>query len=116
MLAYIILFWAGRAFYRLAEQYGKSPWGYAILSILVFFGIQLVFIFASAVVWAISDPEGFDTWLETDDDSSTLVGDLVASLLGYLGMWGFYQLLQRRWANASPKQVYDPELLDQPEQ
>ena len=37
MLGLILLFWIGKYFYKLAEKYNKSEWGFAILGIVVYY-------------------------------------------------------------------------------
>jgi amino acid permease len=50
MLGLILLYWIGKYFYKLAEEYDNHKWGYAILGIVIyyggtfFFGIILVFV------------------------------------------------------------------------
>ena len=38
MLGFILLYWIGKYFYKLAEKYQKSEWGYALLGIGSYYG------------------------------------------------------------------------------
>ncbi|MCB0444100.1 MAG: hypothetical protein KDC68_00290 [Gelidibacter sp.] len=37
MLEIVIIFYTGKYFYKLAENYNKSKWGYAILGVITYF-------------------------------------------------------------------------------
>ena len=35
MLGLVLLYWIGKYFYKLAEEYDKSKWGFAILGLVL---------------------------------------------------------------------------------
>lgn len=99
MLGLILIYWIGKSFYKLAEQYGKSEWGYAILGVIVFYAGQILLgILALAFM-------GFE---EALDGSADMALNLFGIVVGGLVCWGFYTFLSNRWKNAPAKTTYDP--------
>jgi hypothetical protein len=103
MLALILIFYIGRAFYRLAKQHDRSKWLFAILGVVMYYVAQLVF---AAILLVI---------IYANDSYVTTQIELIATLggigIGALSVWLFYYLLKKAWEK-NPKSN-DNELLDQ---
>lgn len=113
MLGIVLLFFIGRAFHRLAGAHGHSPWGYAVLSIVLFYAIQILLAFIPVFIWGLIDPAGADEFLVTLEERELLYS-LLAAVLAGAGIVGLYYGLKRRWENNGAAVVEDPDLLDQP--
>ena len=50
MLGLVLLYWIGKYYYKLAEVYNKSQWGFAILGIVVYYAGIVVFAFAVGII------------------------------------------------------------------
>ncbi|NUO00713.1 MAG: hypothetical protein HUU01_08855 [Saprospiraceae bacterium] len=106
MLGIILLYFIGRGFYRLAETYGKNKWGLALAGIASYYvgtfigGIAIVFFYEWVLVISI-------------DTLSDLGMGLLALPFGLLACWGFYTLLEKRWAADRFKEKSDANILDE---
>ena len=109
----ILLFFIGRAFYRLAGTHGFHQWGYAILSIAVYYGFQFFLGAVPIIVWGIFDPAGADAFL-VELVERELLYNLLGILLAGGAVAGLYYFLKNRWENRAKSVLEDPELLDQP--
>ena len=50
MLGLLLLYWIGKYFYKLAEAYDKSKWGFTILGIVVYYaGIVVLGLILGAI-------------------------------------------------------------------
>jgi uncharacterized membrane protein (DUF485 family) len=103
MLGLVLLYWIGKRFYKLAEEYNKSEWGYAILGVVVYYGGIVFVSFIVGFVGAIVSP-GF-----TDNMNDVLFGLLMIPF-GILSCYGLYKYLENNWKKNQP----DPnELIDE---
>jgi len=103
MLALLLIYFVGRAFYRLAETHNRSKWLFAILGVVMYYVAQLVFAGILLVI------------IYANDSYVTTQVELLATLggigIGALSVWLFYYLLKKAWEK-NPKSN-DDELLDQ---
>ena len=104
MLGLILIYFVGRAFYRLAETYNRSKWLFAILGVVAYYVTQFIF---QAVVLGFMMTSGNEITFSTE---MTVI--LISILIGALGVRLFYFLLKRNWEN-NPKAVSNSDLLDQ---
>lgn len=103
MLGLLLIYFVGRAFYRLAETHKRSKWLFAILGVLTYYVTQ--FVFALAVFSYMVANNGELT------SGTELSVTLISILVGAAGVGLFYYLLKRAWEK-NPK-MNDDELLDQ---
>lgn len=94
MLGLIIIFWIGKYYYKLAEEYNKSKWGYAIIGVLSYYTGS----FIAGVVIAIVAPSFIDT-------ASSIALSLIALPLGLLAAYGLYKLLENNFKKNHVKVV-----------
>jgi hypothetical protein len=91
MIGLIWIYFIGKPFFRLSEEYYKNKWLFAILGIASFYLGQLI---AGAIM-------GFVSVLL--DYHIEKLGDLLLGLMclpfGLLASWGLYRLLKKRWEN-----------------
>lgn len=95
MLGLILIYWIGKYFYKLAEEYHKSEWGYAILGVVVYYAGTFVFGFLIGIMAEIVSPGFLDTFNET------LFGFLMLPL-GVLSCYVLYKYLEKMWKNNDP--------------
>ncbi|MCA0365560.1 MAG: hypothetical protein U0V04_03195 [Spirosomataceae bacterium] len=89
MLGLLLIYWIGKKYYELATEHNRSPWGYAILGVFVYYFSQLFF----GLILAIAMPSLF----EGLDTGSELLLNLVGVLVG-LGIWYLLFLyLKNKW-------------------
>ena len=90
MFGLILLYWIGKYFYRLAEKHHKSPWGFAILGVIVYYGGIAIFSIAFGITMEILNPG----YLDTFDD--TLFGVFMLPF-GLLSCYLLYKYLEKTW-------------------
>ncbi|MEH6536634.1 MAG: hypothetical protein V7719_09590 [Psychroserpens sp.] len=95
MLGLVLLYWIGKYFYKLAEEYNKSQWGFAILGIVVYYGGILLFSVIVAIIMEII----FTGFLDTVNE--TLYGILMIPL-GILSCYLLYKYLEKTWKKNKP--------------
>lgn len=93
MLGLVLIYFIGRAFYQLAEAYGKHQWGHAILGVVSYYGGTII---AGIVMFVIYDLSS----LGSIDEMNEMALNLMAVPFGLLACWGVYKLLERRWDRA----------------
>ena len=89
MLGLILIYFIGRSFYRLAEQFNKNRWLFAILGIVAYYAGT----FIGGLILGIVD--GF-LGLGFNWDNDLSLG-LIALPFGVLMTYVFYVLLKRNW-------------------
>ncbi|MFD0862169.1 hypothetical protein ACFQ1M_08105 [Sungkyunkwania multivorans] len=94
MLGILLIYFIGRYFYRLAEKYDKSKWGFAIIGVLSYYGGLALFGLTLGVILGLVAPETLDTMNER------LLGILLIPF-GIGSSWGLYVFLKRRWQKES---------------
>lgn len=90
MLGLLLLYWIGKYFYKLAEDYDKSQWTYAILGILVYYAGTFVFGLAIGTIIEIASPG----YVETINE---FLFGLLMIPFGLLCCYLFYDYLKRSW-------------------
>jgi hypothetical protein len=104
MIGLVLLYFAGKAFYNLAGEHGKSKWGFAILGVLSYYGGLFLGGIAIALFYEFALSKSID---EVND---TLLG-LMAIPIGILVCWAFYRILKAMWSN-SDSNLDSSEILD----
>lgn len=89
MLGILLIYFIGRYFYRLAEEFNQNKWLYAILGIVTYY----VGTFVGGIILAI-----FDEFLtmEINWENNFTLG-LIALPFGIALTYLFYYLLKRKW-------------------
>ena len=95
MLGLVLLYWIGKYFYKLAEKYNKSEWGFAILGIVSYYGGIVLFSFIIGIVAEIVSPGYFENFNET-------VFSLLMLPLGILSCYLLYKYLEKTWEKNKP--------------
>ena len=95
MLGILLIYFIGKRFYDLAEEFNQNKWVYAILSVVIYYALGTVFVFIVALLDIMVFEWGFD-W------ESTYGMNLLIVPFGLLAVWGFYMLLENRWKRANP--------------
>ncbi len=90
MLGILLLYWIGKYFYKLAEKYDKSKWGFTVLGIVSYYGGILVFGFSFGIIAEIISPGYLDTVNET-------ALSLLSLPFGALACYGLYKYLNKTW-------------------
>ncbi len=98
MLGILLLYWVGNKFYILAETHQKSPWGFAILGIAVYYFGILFFGFYLGVLIGLSAPSFLDNLNET------FLGILTIPL-GLLSSYLLYKYLEKIWGRNYSKAI-----------
>jgi len=90
MIGLLLIYFIGKAFYKLAELHNKSKWGMAILGVLsYYFGTFLGGVIL-ALGYEIYEPNSLDNL------NDTLLG-LMGLPFGIFACWGFYTILKKQW-------------------
>lgn len=98
MLGLLLIYFIGKYFYELAQDFYKHRWLYAILGIVVYYASGAVF----GVILGV-----FDLLLELNINWDETFGiNLLSIPIGLLGCYGFYIVLKKRWQN-NPDLVKD---------
>lgn len=95
MLGLVLLYWIGKYFYKLAEEYNKNQWGFAILGVVVYYGGILLFSVIIGVILEVFFPGVLDTFDET------LFGFLMLPF-GILSCYLLYKYLEKSWEKNKP--------------
>ena len=103
MLALVIIYFIGKWFYKLAEKHQRNKWLFAILGVVVYYGMTII---GGITIVIITLALGNEAILETPD----VVAGLLGIPIGLLSMWGFHVILRKNW-EGNPKNSQS-ELLD----
>ncbi|TMM57146.1 hypothetical protein FEE95_11685 [Maribacter algarum] len=95
MLGLLLLYWIGKYFYKLAEEYDKSQWGYAILGIISYYGGTIFFGIIIGILSEIVAPGSIDTVNET-------VLGLIMLPFGVLTCYLLYKYFEKTWKKNMP--------------
>jgi len=88
MIGILLIYWVGKYFYLLAEEYKQNKWVFAIIGIVVFYGSQFVFGLLLGVL-----NEIFEFGIDFDGVFINLIGIPIGLLANYI----LYQLLEKHW-------------------
>ncbi|WP_196887957.1 hypothetical protein [Aureivirga sp. CE67] len=90
MLGLLLVYWIGKYYYKLAEEYNKSKWGFAILGVLSY----IIGLFLTGIILGIAiEIFALNIFNNTNEN-------LISLLLTPFGIaicYGFYQLLKKNW-------------------
>lgn len=91
MLGLILIFFIGKYFYELAQDYYKHRWLYAILGIIVYYAAGAVF----GLILGIADA----IFILNINWDNAMAWNLLGIPIGIGADYGFYYLLKRKWEN-----------------
>ena len=91
MLEIIFVITVGKYFYSLADKYKKSKWGYAILGLVVCYGIFFTVALVYALIYHFFNP------LALDDDLNDWTLTIISIPFALGGTYLLYYLLERSW-------------------
>ena len=90
MLGIVLIYFIGKQFYKLAEDFNKNKWLFAIMGVIVYYAVGTVLV----VIVALLDVMVFEWNFDWD---SRYGMNLLAIPFGLLGDWSLYNLLKNRW-------------------
>lgn len=90
MLGILLVYFIGKRFYDLSVEYNQKKWLYAILSIVVYYGVGTLLLLSVMLLDMLVFNWSFD-W------EKSFGMNLLIIPLGLLAVWGFYMLLESRW-------------------
>lgn len=89
MLGLLLIFFIGKYFYKLAEEFNQNKWLYAILGIVMYYASGIVFGVLLGVL---------DLMFGWNLDYDNMFGiNLLGIPIGIAACYGFYYLLQKKW-------------------
>lgn len=103
MLGFVLIYFIGRYFYNLADEHGRSKWGFAVLGVVAYYAGTFI---GGVLIAMLLE---FNNSLDNTED--ILLG-LMAMPLGLLTCWGFYRILKKQWS-AGKKIESDVNILDE---
>lgn len=92
MLGLVLLYWIGKYYYKLAEKYNRSRWGFAILGIIAYYSGVVFFGLIIGVITEIISP-GFI------DNTNEFALSFIIMPFGILSTYSLYKLIENRWKN-----------------
>nr|WP_321407127.1 hypothetical protein [uncultured Carboxylicivirga sp.] len=92
MLGLLLLYWIGKYYYKLAEQYNKNHWGFAILGVASYYGGTFLFSFLAGIIMEIISPGIIDSINE-------VLFSVVMIPFGLLTCYLVYIYLEKTWRN-----------------
>lgn len=95
MLGLVLLYFIGKKFYELADEYEKNKWGFAILGIIVYYLGAFVFVAVLGVFVVIMESD----FLET---TNNFIVGIMALPFGILSCYGLYYYLEKTWKKQNP--------------
>ena len=104
MFGLIPIYFLGKYFSELAHEHDRSRWGFGILGIVVYIGVQLLMGVIFGIILIASNP-GFEL-----SKAEEVVANVVGIGLGALSVWLFYYLLKKSWEKK--RALNNTELLD----
>jgi len=90
MLGILFIYYIGRYFYRLAEDYEKSQWGYGLFGVVVYYICTFIF---GVIIYIVSDlvsPGYMDTIPE-------MLISLISMPFGIGGCFLAYKYFEKKW-------------------
>ena len=91
MIGIFLIYFIGNSFYKLAEQFQRNKWVFAILGVVSYYAGGFLF----GVIAAIAYPIMTGNFIE---DTSSIVWDIVAIPFGIGSCYGLYKLLKYQWS------------------
>lgn len=90
MLGILLIYFIGKRFYDLAEEFKQNKWLYAILSVIIYYGLGFLLLTLFIILDLLVFNWGFD-WEKSFGMSLLMIP------LGLLSVWLFYVFLENRW-------------------
>ncbi|RBW58228.1 hypothetical protein [Tenacibaculum sp. E3R01] len=103
MLWLVLLYFIGKKFYELADDYKKNKWGFGVLGVVTYF----IGFFISAAIIGVTVVIAGSDFLETIND---FVLELILMPFGLLSCYGLYYYLEKTWKKQKP---LEDKLIDQ---
>lgn len=97
MLHLALLYFIGKKFFELAEEYDKSKWGYAIAGVVSYYAGAFIFGAILGVIVVLLESD----FLETTND---FVLGIIALPFGLLSCYLLYTFLEKKWKTEKPDQ------------
>jgi len=98
MLGILLIYFIGKSFYKLAEEYNKHKWGVAIIGVIAYYVGTFISGIAIALFYELILSENVDN-----------LNDLVLSFMsipfGLLACWGLNTLLKKQWKSKRSRTV-----------
>lgn len=91
MLGIVLLIFAGRAFYRLAQAHNKNAWAFAILGVVSYYAGLFTGGLIVGIIVEMNSPGSID-------DSNSMFYGFLAIPFGIATCWLTYVLLKRSWS------------------
>ena len=95
MLGLLLLYWIGKYYYKLAEEYDKSKWGFTILGIAAYYGGIVLFGILIVTILELSAPETINGL------NDTVLGIMMLPF-GILSTYLVYKYLEKTWRKNKP--------------
>jgi len=96
MLSLLLLYWIGKYFYKLAEEYEKSKWGYGILGVIIFYAGFFLFGIGIMTIGEVFSEAFVDTFNET-------LLSFIMLPFGILSCYLMYKYLEKTWKKNDPR-------------
>lgn len=106
MIGLLLIYFIGKSFYELAHKHNRSRWGYAILGVVTYYGLQFILGFAFGMYLVAS---GGNVALTTGEE---VLVSLVGVAIAGLGVWGMHYLLKKNWEKNMRPEHSREDLLD----
>jgi len=90
MLGLILIYFIGKKFYDLAQEFEKSQWGFAILGVVIYYAGTFIAGIVIAIGYEISSTNSIENVNEH-------VLGLIALPFGILSCVGLYNYLRKTW-------------------
>ncbi|MBL4605948.1 MAG: hypothetical protein JKY02_09900 [Flavobacteriaceae bacterium] len=91
MLGVLLLFFIGKYYFKLAEKYKKSKWGYTVLGVVTYYGGTFIYGIIYGIIYFSMYPDAH----ESEVNNWTLM--LTAIVAGLVSAFILYFLLERNW-------------------
>lgn len=104
MLGLLVLYFIGKAYYKMADRHGRSKWGFAILGCVIYYGVIILASFVVGILAVIFE------WERIFELPDVMLG-LMAIPFGLLAQWGFRLILEKNWER-NPTNSSNDNLLD----
>lgn len=104
MIGLFLIYSVGKYFYDLATKHNRSPWPYAILGVVTYYGSQFLLGLLLGIILVLTNniySEDMEIWV-------TIGGIAMGAGITYL----LYQLLKRNWERKAVVSTKRDDLLD----
>lgn len=106
MFGIIFIYFIGKYFYRLAEDFKKNLWLYAILGVVVYYATSVVL---GVILFVIVDI--FNS--EFSEGISESAINLIAIPFGLGGCYLYYKYLEKKWKSEEPNSTNEIDQIGQ---